>query len=166
MYSSNIVNFQESTTILNACTKKSCNLLNTSRMYIYIPIYIFKYKYTYGYTHYICIHILYCLFYFLSDLLIRVSCSILRVYLCSELRLFLLPTTGSWWLNGSMPAAWVVTWLAALHFGPYWARRVVAGARSDQSAGHVKTKYIGFFWPRSSNCSRGKQVPKRILSLR
>ena len=28
MYSNNIVNFQESTTILNACTKKSGNLLN------------------------------------------------------------------------------------------------------------------------------------------
>ena len=29
MYSNNILNFQESTTILNACTKKSGNLLNT-----------------------------------------------------------------------------------------------------------------------------------------
>ena len=28
IYSNNIVNFQESTTILNACTKKSGNLLN------------------------------------------------------------------------------------------------------------------------------------------
>ena len=28
MYSNNVVNFQESTTILNACTKKSGNLLN------------------------------------------------------------------------------------------------------------------------------------------
>ena len=32
MYSNNIVNFQESTTILNACTKKSGNLLNAARM--------------------------------------------------------------------------------------------------------------------------------------
>ena len=31
MYSNNIVNFQESTTILNACTKKSGNLLNAPR---------------------------------------------------------------------------------------------------------------------------------------
>ena len=31
MYSNNIVNFQESTTTLNACTKKSGNLLNTPR---------------------------------------------------------------------------------------------------------------------------------------
>ena len=33
MYSNNIVNFQESTTILNACTKKSGNLLNEPRIY-------------------------------------------------------------------------------------------------------------------------------------
>ena len=33
MYSNNIVNFQESTTILNACTKKSGNLLNAPRTY-------------------------------------------------------------------------------------------------------------------------------------
>ena len=31
MYSNNIVNFQESTTILNACTKMSGNLLNAPR---------------------------------------------------------------------------------------------------------------------------------------
>ena len=34
MYSNNIVNFQESTTILNACTKKSGNLLNAPRMFV------------------------------------------------------------------------------------------------------------------------------------
>ena len=33
MYSNNIVNFQESTTILNVCTKKSGNLLNAPRIY-------------------------------------------------------------------------------------------------------------------------------------
>ena len=33
MYSNNIVNFQESTPILNACTKKSGNLLNAPRIY-------------------------------------------------------------------------------------------------------------------------------------
>ena len=33
MYSNNIVNFQESTTILNTCTKKSRNLLNTPFMF-------------------------------------------------------------------------------------------------------------------------------------
>ena len=40
MYSNNIVNFQESTTILNSYTKKSGNLLKVSCMYIYIYIYI------------------------------------------------------------------------------------------------------------------------------
>ena len=40
MYNNNIVNFQESTTILNACTKKSGNLLKAPRIYIYIYIYI------------------------------------------------------------------------------------------------------------------------------
>ena len=34
MYSNNIVNFQESTTILNACTKTSGNLLNAPRNYV------------------------------------------------------------------------------------------------------------------------------------
>ena len=33
MYSNNIVNFQESTTILNACTKKFGNLLNVPRIF-------------------------------------------------------------------------------------------------------------------------------------
>ena len=33
MYSNNIVNFQESTAILNACTKKSGNILNSTRIY-------------------------------------------------------------------------------------------------------------------------------------
>ena len=32
MYSNNIVNFQDSMTILNACTKKSENLLNSLRI--------------------------------------------------------------------------------------------------------------------------------------
>ena len=35
MYSNNIVNFQDSTTILNACIKKSGNLLNAPRIYMY-----------------------------------------------------------------------------------------------------------------------------------
>ena len=42
MYNNNILNFQRSTTILNACTKKSGNLFNASRIYnIYIYIYIY-----------------------------------------------------------------------------------------------------------------------------
>ena len=36
MYINNIVDFQGSTIILNACTKKSGNLLNSPRLYIYI----------------------------------------------------------------------------------------------------------------------------------
>ena len=36
MYSNNLLNFQESTTILNTCTKKSGNLLNTPYIYIII----------------------------------------------------------------------------------------------------------------------------------
>ena len=35
MYSNNILNFQESTTILNACTEKSGNLLKASRIATY-----------------------------------------------------------------------------------------------------------------------------------
>ena len=35
MYSNNILNFQVFTTILNACTKKSGNLLNTTRFLVY-----------------------------------------------------------------------------------------------------------------------------------
>ena len=34
MYSNNILNFQESMTILNACTKKSRNLLKAPHIYI------------------------------------------------------------------------------------------------------------------------------------
>ena len=38
MYSNNILNFQESTTILNAWTKKSGNLLNAPRIYLSINL--------------------------------------------------------------------------------------------------------------------------------
>ena len=38
MYSNNILNFQESTTILNACTKKSRNLLNAPCIYAYVCV--------------------------------------------------------------------------------------------------------------------------------
>ena len=38
-------------------------------------------------------------------------------------------------------AAKVVKWPATLHFGSYWARRVVGEVWSDQSVGHVKLKY-------------------------
>ena len=35
MYINNIVNFQEFTTILNACTKKTGNLLNSPRVFTF-----------------------------------------------------------------------------------------------------------------------------------
>ena len=43
VYSNNIVNFQESTTILNAYTKKSGNLLKAPRIYVcmFVNIYIY-----------------------------------------------------------------------------------------------------------------------------
>ena len=50
MYSDNIVNFQESSTILNVCSKKSGNLLNAphththTHTHTYIYIYIYKLK--------------------------------------------------------------------------------------------------------------------------
>ena len=40
MYSNNIVNVQESTTILNACTKKCGNLLKPPHTHTYIYIYL------------------------------------------------------------------------------------------------------------------------------
>ena len=49
IYSKNILNFQESKTILNACTKKSGTLLKVPRIYIYIYIYICIYIYIYIY---------------------------------------------------------------------------------------------------------------------
>ena len=42
MYSNNIVNFQESTTILNACAKKAGNLLKAPRIYKSYLIYMYK----------------------------------------------------------------------------------------------------------------------------
>ena len=55
MYSNNIVNFQESTTILNACTKKSGNLLNALRiMYILSIIAMIQIKNLTFYHFYIC----------------------------------------------------------------------------------------------------------------
>ena len=55
MYSNNILYFQESTTILNACTKKSGNLLNAPHTctytYIYICMYLIIYMHTYVYTY-------------------------------------------------------------------------------------------------------------------
>ena len=38
MYSNNVLNLQESMTILNACTKKSGNLLNAPRIFIFLVL--------------------------------------------------------------------------------------------------------------------------------
>ena len=51
MYSNNI-EFLESTTILDACTKKVMKLIEWT-MYIYIYIYIYIYKHTYYYHHHV-----------------------------------------------------------------------------------------------------------------
>ena len=70
MYSNNILNFQVSTIILNACTKKVWKLIEYTTymqsymhtfiyMCVYMYIYIYTYKYTHTHTHthiYICIH--------------------------------------------------------------------------------------------------------------
>ena len=64
MHSNNIVDFQESTTILNARTIKSGNFLNAPRIYIhihayrYLSMYICIYMHTYIYIYmYIYIYI-------------------------------------------------------------------------------------------------------------
>ena len=44
----------------------------------------------------------------------------------------------SWWLS----SLWLVTWPATHHFGPYWARRAVREARSNQSFRHVKPWHL------------------------
>ena len=62
MYSNNIVNVQESTTILNTCTKKVWKLIEGSTYLIcniYIYIYIYIYMYIYIYKIYIYIYIFY-----------------------------------------------------------------------------------------------------------
>ena len=49
MYTNNILNFQESTTMLNACTKKAGNLLNAPRVYVYVYMYMYIYVSIYIY---------------------------------------------------------------------------------------------------------------------
>ena len=51
MYSNNIENFKESTTILNVCTKRSGNLLNSPRTHTHTHTYIYIYIYTYIQTY-------------------------------------------------------------------------------------------------------------------
>ena len=51
MYSNSILNFQESTTILNACTKKSGNSFNAPRIYINIHTHTHTHTYIYIYIY-------------------------------------------------------------------------------------------------------------------
>ena len=51
MYSNNILNFQESTPIFNACTKMSGILLNAPRIYIHIYICIVIHRQTVSFYH-------------------------------------------------------------------------------------------------------------------
>ena len=58
MYSNNTLNFQESATILNACTKKVLKLIEGithkhthTHMYIYIRVYIYILVYIYIYIY-------------------------------------------------------------------------------------------------------------------
>ena len=62
MYGNNILNFQEATTILNACTKKVWRLIEyTKYIYIYIYIYIYLSIYIYIYIDiYICVCVCVC----------------------------------------------------------------------------------------------------------
>ena len=56
MYSNKILNFQESTTILNACTKNSGNLSNAQRMCVYVGInvYLCMRVSTFTHTFFLC----------------------------------------------------------------------------------------------------------------
>ena len=61
MYSNNILNFQESTTILNACTKKSGNLLNAPHKYVQMHLHTdarttLAYTCVHSYSYFMCIY--------------------------------------------------------------------------------------------------------------
>ena len=56
MYSNKILNFQESTTILNACTKKSGNLLKAPYIYLYTHTHTDAYIYIYIYIYILHAH--------------------------------------------------------------------------------------------------------------
>ena len=61
MYSNNIVNFQVSTTILNACTKKVWKLIEYSTYtHTHTNIYIYIYTHTHTHTHtykWVCVYV-------------------------------------------------------------------------------------------------------------
>ena len=63
------------------------------------------------------------------------------------------------------PATEKATWLATLHFGPYKARRAVAEARSDQSAGHVSSLLDLCKNPNEDDGCRANYAVEGILAL-
>ena len=80
MYSNNILNFQESMTILNACTKKSGNLLKAPRIstldthLMSIPVYTHTHTHTYIYLYiytYICVCVCVCVCVIFKSLVCR-----------------------------------------------------------------------------------------------
>ena len=73
--------------------------------------------------------------------------------------------TGSWWLSSTWPENRVVKSLATHLFGPYWARRAVGEARSDQSAGHDCTLLDFFFFFLNLNEDDGCRVNHAVERL-
>ena len=79
---------------------------------------------------------------------------------------------------GQDPGGWAVcglvtkevTWLATLHFGPYWARRAVGEAWSNQSAGHFSSLiqifakiWIRGWWLLGQSCWGKTYTPSCVL---
>ena len=82
MHSNNIANFQESTTILNAHTKKSGNLSYAPRVYIYI----YTFTHTHAHIHmYVCmtISVFVCMVNILFNLGLNLSIKILS-FICDS----------------------------------------------------------------------------------
>ena len=102
MYSYNILNFQESKTILNACTKKSGNLLNSPHIIsIYLSIYLSLFSFfpfsdfvmNFHDTLSICLSIT---DYFLVSFLISSSISTFHLSLSLSLNIFFFSSICSW----------------------------------------------------------------------
>ena len=55
--------------------------------------------------------------------------------------------------------------LTTLHFGPYWARRAVGEALSDQSAGHVSPFLYLCKNPNEDNGCRVNHAVERLVAL-
>ena len=76
MYSNNIVNFQESTTILNAYTKKVWKII-VCTSYIYIYIYIYMYIYV---CVCVCVCVSVCVYFGSISSLIHISLNIIDIF--------------------------------------------------------------------------------------